>query len=136
MEVRATVKNTRSGPRKVRTVLALIKGKTVGDALPLLQHHARRGAAILYKLVHAAAANAVVLNKKIDSDELLISGGWVNQGPSLKRYRPMSMGRAGRIRKRTSTITVLLSDRGMKKKTVTAPAAQSPAVKKKGAPQA
>lgn len=136
MEARAMVKNTRSGPRKVRTVLALIKGKTVGEALPLLQHHARRGAAILYKLVRAAAASAAQQNKKLDTDELLVSGGWVNQGPSLKRYRPMSMGRAGRIRKRTSSVTVVLSDRGMKvKKTAERPAAK-PAATTKDAAQA
>ena len=135
MEVRATIKNTRSGPRKVRTVLALIKGKTVAEALPLLQHHARRGAAILYKLVKSAAANAAVCDKKVDSDELVVSGGWVNQGPTIKRYRPMSMGRAGSIRKRTSTITVVLSDTGRKaKRKPAAPAA--PATKKKDAAQA
>lgn len=135
MEVRATIKNTRSGPRKIRAVLALIKGKTVGEAMPLLQHHARRGAAILAKLVKSAAANATVRNKKVDSDELVVSGGWVNKGPTLKRYRPMSMGRAGSIRKRTSSITVVLSDAGVKaKRKATTPAA--PAAKKKDAAQA
>lgn len=110
MEVRATLRNTRSGPRKLRKVLALVKGKTVGESLPVLKYHATRGAAILYKLVHAAAANAAVLDKKVVSDELVICGAWVNQGPVLKRYRPMSMGRAGRIRRRTSTVTVVVSD--------------------------
>ncbi|HNW93895.1 MAG TPA: 50S ribosomal protein L22, partial [bacterium] len=128
MEVRATIKNTRSGPRKLRAVLALVKGKTVGEALPILQHHARRGAAILYKLVHAAAANAAVLDKKVDSDALLVRGGWVNQGPTMKRYRPMSMGRAGHIRKRTSSVTVVLGD-GKKATAKAATRAKAPAAK-------
>lgn len=110
MEAKATAKYQRLGHRKVGQILDLVRGKRVGEAVPLLQHHARRGAKAVLKVVASAAANALVRNRKLDSDALIIRKAFVDKGPILKRFRPMSLGRGGRIRKRTSHITVVVAE--------------------------
>ncbi len=110
METRAVAKYLRLSSRKVRLSADLIRGKQVEEALNILAHTPKQGAKAVSKVVHSALANARQ-NKSIDVDTLFVKTVYVNQGPTLKRFRPMPMGRAGRIRKRTSHITVILDER-------------------------
>jgi len=109
MEARAIAKYLRISPRKVRLNADLIRGKRVEDALNLLSHTPKTGAKVVSKVVQSALANARQ-NKSIDVDTLLVKTIYINQGPTLKRFRPKPMGRAGRIRKRTCHVTVVLSE--------------------------
>ena len=109
MEARAIAKYLRISPRKVRLNADLIRGKRVEDALNLLSHTPKAGAKVVSKVVQSALANAGQ-DKSIDVDTLFVKTIFVNQGPTLKRFRPKPMGRAGRIRKRTCHITVVLSE--------------------------
>jgi large subunit ribosomal protein L22 len=109
MQVRATGKYIRISPTKVRKVAMAIKGKPVEDALSALAFMPQRSAKILGKVVRSAVANADQ-TPDIDVDNLSIANIVVNQGPTLKRFRPRAMGRASRILKRTSHITVVLDE--------------------------
>ncbi len=109
MEARAVAKYLRISPRKVRLNADLIRGKKVEEALNLLSHTPKAGARLVSKVVQSALANARQ-DKTIDVDTLAVKTIFVNQGPTLKRFRPKPMGRAGRIRKRTCHITVVLSE--------------------------
>jgi large subunit ribosomal protein L22 len=90
-------------------VARAIKGKPVEDALNLLSYMPQRSAKILVKVIRSAVANADQ-NPDVDVDSLSISSIAVDQGPSLKRFRPRAMGRATRILKRTSHITIELAE--------------------------
>lgn len=109
MEVRAVAKYVRISPTKVRKVAKAMKGKPVEEALNVLGFMPQRSADILGKVIRSAVANADQ-KADIDVDSLSISNILVNQGPSLKRFRPRAMGRATRILKRTSHITVVLAE--------------------------
>ena len=109
MEVRAVAKYVRISPTKVRKVAITIKGKPVEDALNLLGYMPQRSAKILAKVIRSAVANADQ-KPDIDVDSLSVSNITVNQGPSLKRFRPRAMGRATRILKRTSHVTIVLAE--------------------------
>ena len=109
MEARAIAKYLRISPRKVRLNADLIRGKRVEEALNLLSHTPKAGAKFVSKVVQSALANAGQ-DKSIDVDTLFVKTIFVNQGPTLKRFQPKPMGRAGRIRKRTCHITVVLSE--------------------------
>ncbi len=109
MEVRAVAKYVRIAPTKVRKVAITIKGKPVEDALNLLGYMPQRSAKILAKVIRSAVANADQ-KPDIDVDSLSVSNITVNQGPSLKRFRPRAMGRATRILKRTSHVTIVLAE--------------------------
>jgi large subunit ribosomal protein L22 len=109
METQAIAKYLRVSPRKVRLSADLIRGKRVEEALNILSSTPKVGARVVSKVVHSALANAQQ-NKSIDVDTLFIKTIFVNQGPTLKRFRPKPMGRAGKIRKRTCHITVVLSE--------------------------
>ena len=109
MEARAIAKYLRISPRKVRLNADLIRGKKVEDAINLLSLTPKAGAKVVSKVVQSALANARQ-DKSIDVDTLFVKTIYVNQGPTLKRFRPKPMGRAGRIRKRTCHITVVLSE--------------------------
>ena len=110
MEAQAVAKYLRLSPRKVRLSADLIRGKQVEEALNILSFTPKFGAKVVSKVVHSALANARQ-NKSIDVDTLFVKTVFVNQGPTLKRFRPRPMGRAGKIRKRTCHITVVLSER-------------------------
>jgi large subunit ribosomal protein L22 len=110
MEAQAVAKYLRLSPRKVRLSADLIRGKQVEEALNILSFTPKFGAKVVSKVVHSALANARQ-NKSIDVDTLFVKTIFVNQGPTLKRFRPRPMGRAGKIRKRTCHITVVLSER-------------------------
>jgi large subunit ribosomal protein L22 len=109
MEARAIAKYLRVSPRKVRLSADLIRGKRVEEAINLLAHTPKAGAKLVSKVVQSALANAGQ-DKSIDVDTLFVKTIYVNQGPTLKRFRPKPMGRAGRIRKRTCHVTVVLSE--------------------------
>jgi len=111
MESIAVAKFVRVSPRKVRLVMNQIRGKKVDEALNLLSFAPQRGANILKKLINSAVANAQQ-NSNIDIDNLYIDKIYADEGPVLKRFRPRAMGRATRILKRTSHLTVVLDERG------------------------
>ena len=112
MEAAARVKYLRMSPRKISRVLGLIKGLPVSEALNKL-HFIRKDATVpIEKAIHSAVANLgnIEEGQRLDLNEIFITQAFVNQGPTLKRFRPMSMGRAGRIRKRTSHLTIVIED--------------------------
>lgn len=109
MEVKARAKFIRTSPRKARMVTDLVKGKGVGEALNILAFTKRAPAKIISKLLKSAIANADQM-KNIDVDTLFIKQISVDQGPTMKRYRPRAMGRATVIRRRMSHITVVLEE--------------------------
>lgn len=109
MEVRAAAKYVRISPQKVRKVARVIRGRPVEEALNLLEYMPQRSARILVKVIRSAVANADQ-KPDIDVDSLSVSRVAVDQGPSLKRFRPRAMGRATRILKRTSHITIFLAE--------------------------
>jgi large subunit ribosomal protein L22 len=109
MEVKAIARYIRISPTKVRQVAVAVKGKPVEEALNLLGFMSQRSAKVLAKVIRSAVANADQ-QPEIDVDSLSISSIAVNQGPTLKRFRARAMGRATRILKRTSHITVVLAE--------------------------
>ncbi|MBA2763088.1 MAG: 50S ribosomal protein L22 [Thermoleophilaceae bacterium] len=109
-EVRAQAKYVRSAPRKARLVVDHIRGKSVEEARAILTHTPRAAAADVLKLLNSAAANAEN-NHELDPDDLVISKVYVDEGPTLKRYQPRAQGRAFRIRKRSSHLTIVLGPR-------------------------
>lgn len=115
MEVKAITKYVRVAPRKVRLVAELVTGKQVDTAAGILKFTNKKSAGILAKTLKSATANAEN-NNNMDGDSLFIKEITVNEGPTLKRFRPRAMGRASRIRKRTSHITVTLVEKKKNKK--------------------
>jgi large subunit ribosomal protein L22 len=109
MKVRAQAKFIRQSPYKVRRVLDLVRGLPVEDAIDVLEFTNRRAAPTIQKVVKSAVANAEH-NFALDADELHISEAFADEGPTLKRWRPRARGRATRINKRTSHITIVVSD--------------------------
>lgn len=109
MHIRAIAKYTRISSTKVRKVAMAVKGRPVEDALSILGFMPQRSAKILGKVIRSAVANADQ-KPDIDVDNLSIASIVINQGPSLKRFRPRAMGRATKILKRTSHITVVLAE--------------------------
>ncbi|MBU7007458.1 50S ribosomal protein L22 [Phosphitispora fastidiosa] len=109
-EARATAKHIRISPRKVRQVVDLIRGKKVDEALAILKFTPRRAATAVEKVVKSAAANAEH-NLDMDKAALIIAEAFVDQGPTLKRFKPRAMGRADLIRRRTSHITVVVREK-------------------------
>ena len=109
MRVRAVGKYLRISARKARLVTDLIKGRKVEEGINLLKYSPKRGARSVLKVLNSAVANADQ-NPNIDVDTLVILNAYADEGPTLKRWRPRAMGRATRIRKRTSHITVVLEE--------------------------
>ena len=96
--------------RKVKTVIDLIRNKNVGEAMAILKLTPKAAAEIVEKLLASAIANAEN-NFGMDVEKLYVAEIFANQGPTLKRVRPRAQGRAFRIRKRTSHITVVLKEK-------------------------
>ena len=109
MEVRAIAKRLNIAPQKVRLVADQVRGKPVSDALDILNFSVRKGAVLVRKVLESAIANAEN-NEGADVDELRISEIYVDAGLTMKRIRPRAKGRADRILKRTSHITVKVTD--------------------------
>ncbi|AEG58600.1 50S ribosomal protein L22 [Desulforamulus ruminis] len=110
MEARAIAKFIRVSPRKARMVVDLIRGKKLEEALAILRYTPNKATDAVTKVVKSAAANAEH-NYEMDRDEIFISAIYVDQGPSLKRVMPRAMGRADIIKRKTSHITVVVSDK-------------------------
>lgn len=106
--VRAQARYVRTAPRKARLVIDHIRGKSVDEARAILTHTPRAAARDVAKLLDSAIANAEN-NHELVADDLVINQAYVDEGPTLKRYRPRALGRATRIRKRTSHLTITLS---------------------------
>ena len=118
MNVQAVAKGVRMSPRKVGVVAALVRGRSVADALVILEHTPRRSADPVYKVVASAKANAEH-NHNLKPDTLKIVEISVSPGPRLKRYRPAARGRALPFQRRTSHIRVVVTgDERVAKKAV------------------
>ena len=110
MRVKATTKYVRSSPQKARLVCDLVRGKSVADALAILRFTNKGVAHDVAKTVKSAAANAEN-NYELDRETLYVAAIYADDGPTLKRIRPRARGRADRILKRTSHITVVVDER-------------------------
>jgi ribosomal protein L22 len=106
--VNARARFVRVAPRKARLVADQVRGMPLEDALPLLRFSTRSAAQDIRKVLESAAANAEA-NHDLIADDLLIKDIHVDEGPTLRRYRPRALGRATRINKRTSHIAVALT---------------------------
>ena len=109
MKVRAQAKYIRQSPYKVRRVLDLVRGLPVNDARDVLDFTNRRAAGTIRKVLDSAVSNAEH-NAALDAEELFVFEAYADEGPTLRRFRPRARGRATRIRKRTSHITVVVAD--------------------------
>jgi len=109
-EAKAHARFVRIAPRKAQLVADLIRGKQVGEAIAILRHTPKAASPILEKLLNSAIANAEH-NNQLDVNNLVVSQVFANQGPTMKRFRPRAMGRASRINKRTSHITLVVSEK-------------------------
>ena len=109
----ARVRHIRVTPQKARRVVALIKGKQAEEALAILKFAPQSASEPIYKLVASAIANARVKADKdgefLDEQDLYVKNAYVDEGTTLKRFRPRAQGRAFQIKKRTSHITVVLA---------------------------
>ncbi|MBD7945043.1 MULTISPECIES: 50S ribosomal protein L22 [Psychrobacillus] len=109
-QAKAIAKTVRIAPRKVRLVVDLIRGKQVGEAVAILQLTPKAASPVVEKVLKSAIANAEH-NYDLDINNLVVSEVFVDEGPTLKRFRPRAMGRASAINKRTSHITVVVSEK-------------------------
>ncbi len=107
MEAQAKLRNVRLSSRKARLVVDMVRGKGIQEAMNILQVSPQKTAPILSKLLKSAVANAEQSGVS-DVDQLFVKTVMVDQGPALKRFMPRAQGRASRIRKPTSHITVVL----------------------------
>jgi large subunit ribosomal protein L22 len=114
MQTQAVLKFVRLSPQKARRVADLVRGKKVDEALNILKYSKQKPAAVLRKVLESAIANAEN-NNGADVDELKVSTIYIDEGPVLKRIMPRAKGRADRIVKPTSHITVKVSDEQAKK---------------------
>ncbi len=109
MEAKALARQIRISPQKARLVADLVRGKSVESALNTLRFMPKKGARILRKVIESALANASQ-NEAIDVDTLYVKTIFIDGGPMLKRIMPRAQGRASRILKRSSHITVVLDE--------------------------
>nr|WP_106781822.1 50S ribosomal protein L22 [Lysinibacillus timonensis] len=109
-QAKAIARTVRIAPRKVRLVVDLIRGKQVGEAVAILRHTPKAASPVVEKVLKSAVANAEH-NYELDVNNLVISEVFVDEGPTLKRFRPRAQGRASAINKRTSHITIVVSEK-------------------------
>ncbi|MDI6617205.1 MAG: 50S ribosomal protein L22 [Clostridiales bacterium] len=110
MEAKAIAKYVRISPRKVNIILKLIRGKDVKEALAILKFTPKSASEIVTKVIKSAVANAEN-NHEMNPDNLYIAKTYADEGPILKRFQPHAQGRAFRINKRSSHITVVVKER-------------------------
>ncbi len=130
MEARAQARYVRVTPMKARRVIDLIRGMNASDAQAVLKFAPQAASEPIGKVLDSAIANATN-NHAMDARALVVSEAFVDEGPTMKRIRPRAQGRAYRIRKRSSHITVIVSDG-----TIPAPVVKAPAEKAAKAPAA
>ena len=113
MEAFARVRHIRVTPMKARRVVNLIRGKQASEAMAILKFAPQQASEPIYKLVQAAVANAKVKavkdNLAIDEEDLVVARAFVDEGTTLKRFMPRAQGRAFKIMKRTSHITIVVA---------------------------
>lgn len=109
IEARARARFLRLSPRKARLVVELVRGKRVPEALALLSLCRKAAAKPVRAVIKSAVANASQ-GERVDEEMLRIKQAYVDPGPSLKRWRPRAMGRASRVLKRTSHVTVVVAE--------------------------
>lgn len=124
IQVSSTIKSVSLSPRKVSLVAALVRGRTVADALVILDHTPKRAAKSVQKAVASAKANAIN-NHKADEKSLAIEHITVTAGPRLKRFRPAARGRALPFEKKSSHIRVVLQAQQKPKKVAAKPVADT-----------
>lgn len=107
---KAIAKTVRIAPRKVRLVVDLIRGKKIGEAISILKFTQRSASPVVEKVLMSAVANAEH-NFDLDIENLVVSQAFVNEGPTMKRFRPRAKGSASPINKRTSHITIVVSEK-------------------------
>ncbi len=106
----AKARYVRVTPMKARRVVDLVRGMPAGEAATVLTFAPQAASEVVGKVLASAVANAVH-NEQLRAEDLWVSEAWVDEGPTLKRFRPRAQGRAYRIRKRTSHITVVVESR-------------------------
>ncbi len=111
MEARATVKYVRTSPRKMRRVVDLIRGQHVEEARRILRFSPLGASRDVEKLLFSAIANAEQ-SPGVIAENLIVDRAWVDEGPTFRRYRPRAYGRATRVRKRTSHVTLVVRSMG------------------------
>ena len=126
MQTQAVLKFVRLSPQKARLVADLVRGKKVDEALNILKFSNKKAARVLKKVLDSAIANAEN-NAGADVDELKVKEIFIDEGPTMKRTMPRAKGSADRIKKRTSHVTVRVSDEQQAKKAK--PAAKAAAAK-------
>jgi large subunit ribosomal protein L22 len=109
-EAKAVAKYIRISPRKIRIVIDLIRGKSVGEAFAILKYTPKVGSEVIEKVLKSAVANAEH-NYDMNSDKLYVAACYADQGPTLKRIHPRSRGQAFKILKRSSHVTVIVQER-------------------------
>ncbi|AYW47877.1 MULTISPECIES: 50S ribosomal protein L22 [Tetragenococcus] len=107
---RATAKTVRVSPRKSRLVIDLIRGKSVSEAIATLKFTPNKSAEPIEKVLMSAVSNAEN-NYDLEAENLVVTEAYVNEGPTMKRFRPRAKGSASPINKRTSHITVVVSEK-------------------------
>jgi len=110
MEAKAQAKMVRISSRKVKLVIDLVRGKTVGEAFSILALTPKAASPVVSKLIRSAVANAEH-NYNMDVEKLYVKEIFVGEGPTLKRFRPRAQGRATQILKRTSHITAVVAEK-------------------------
>ena len=111
MEAKASAKYVRITPRKMRRVVDLIRGQHVEEARRILRFSPLGASKDVEKLLNSAVANAEQ-TAAVPAQNLVVSKAWVDEGPTLRRYRPRAYGRAARVRKRTAHVTLVVSSIG------------------------
>ena len=113
MASKAMARFARISPRKARMVVDLVRGKSAAQALQMLQFTNKAGAPFVRKVIESAVANARQTNPTVDVDALYVASASVDKGPNshMRRWRPRAMGRATRVQKGVSHITVILDTR-------------------------
>lgn len=115
MSSQAKLRHARVAPQKARLVANLVRGKDVSEAIEILSFTRKKSAPMIRKLVESAVANVEESSRRgsdfVDPDSLFVESIWVDAGPTLRRFRPRAQGRATKILKKTSHITVVLGTR-------------------------
>jgi large subunit ribosomal protein L22 len=110
METRASIRHVRIAPQKVRLVVDMIRGKGVEEAIGILEFNARRASKVIAKTLKSAIANAET-TQNLDVDTLYVKSVWVDEGITQKRSLPRAHGRATKIIKRSSHVTIVVDER-------------------------
>lgn len=108
MEAKAVLRQVRISPRKMRIIANLVRGRRVDDAMAMLKHTPKRSGEVIRKLLLSAIANAEHKGQS-DVDSLVVRGCSIDNGPIIKRWMARAMGRANRIQRRTSNVTIVVA---------------------------